>query len=253
MTLKIRMRMHMIRGIASMQIRQLLFSADIWIVVFTVIMFCGVLLKMDIGRYEIVKLSMLEVLPNSLANADMMFMVLAAMLFLISDIPGGFQGNEIIILRTDRTAWYAAQWIYAGLVGVVYFVLLNIFQVANYLGVISLSIDIKLQGRLFWTWLSYFALFVLLMMFFAGICIVCNLLGLPSGSGVAINGILIFAQRVYLIRGGALPILLPLELFARYKAVNVRAFCGVSLYIIVFILVLYYIGKWIIKEKDISF
>ena len=241
--------------IARLQLEHLLVRMDFWIVIVTLFAFFSVILK---GTGEGLRameqsVSVWEVLPGLFSNPDVLF-VLIGSLFLISDIPRGHAGYEVQVLRASRGAWHAAQWLYAALTGAVYFLLLNLCAIPFYLPAMNVSVTSRngAVGDLFWVWISYLVLFVLVTVFFAGVCCICNLLSLPAGIGILIDGIFIF---LYLLSmtGRSAGILSPIEVYSKYTGQSAAGFGLTAVYFFVLNTMLFAVGAWSVKRKDIIF
>ena len=243
--------------IAKLQFRHLLVRLDFWIVIVTLLAFFSVILK-GVGeglRAMEQSVSAWEVLPGLFSNPDVLFLVLIGSLFLISDIPRGHAGYEVQVLRASRGAWHGAQWIYAALPGVVYYLLLNLSAILFYLPALNVSVTSSrcgTAGDLLWIWLSYLVLFVLATVFLAGVCCICNLLSLPAGVGILIDGILLFLYLLS-VSGRSIGILSPIEVYSKYTGQSVTGFVTTVLYFLVLNTVLFVVGAWSVKHKDIIF
>ena len=247
--------MKMSKEIAVLQVRQILGSADFWIVIITLFVFLSVILK-GAGK-ELLEMkqtiSVFSVASVVLSNVDGLFLISIGMLFLISDIPRGYAGYESLVLRTSRKTWYNAQWFYSVAIGIVYFIFIHLCAAPFFLPQVVFQTLEENGHNIFLIWSSNMLLFIFLTTLFAGICCVCNLLSLPENSGVLICGILIFLYRLYAVNNISFGFLSPIEIFSCYKEGNMLSFIGSAVYFLLINMCLFILGAWSVKKTDIAF
>lgn len=231
--------------IAIKQLKYIFSRVDFWIVMITLAAYFSITLEETRVYLQNDELYMgiFSIFPLLIQERDHLFLILIGYLFLVSDAPEFYPGVDMQILRTSRNIWYCSQWIYLVMLTIVYFLLVQLLELVFLFPWISFS-----GQNPVWEWFSASLLIVLLALFFAGICEVCNLLFRHAGVGVLINALFLFAYLMY-ANGYSMGFISPVEVYAGF---NGSGIAGYICYYIILCTIIFAFGYYSLSRIDIG-
>lgn len=210
--------------------------------------------------------------PIMASESNIVLVMFACLLVLISDIPTVYAGIEYQLIRMDRMKWYVGQITYIFLLNITFWILVIGMQLFCYIPYLSCRIELGdgiTSGDAFASFgvmvpecltdtniMCKFAeavgLCVMLGLLMGVICLVCNILGFHAGTGITICASLIVVWQFTICNAVDWKYFSPVGVLQSYSGYSAVPVVGAYAYYIQLCCILMFLGMYKVNRYDLN-